>query len=192
MENFKRLALQYFGQLTDQELELLYGYFTIEKLKKNDFFTTEDKICDRLSIINIGILRVYSYSDNKQVTQWISTENSIITEVLGFFFNQANRWNIQACCDTELFTITKRDYQRLCKDFPKWTQIEKKLLVTCFAMMENRIFSHLSLTAQERYQQYFEQNKALFNQVPLQYIASILGMTPETFSRIRKQQSINP
>ncbi|MHC5309908.1 Crp/Fnr family transcriptional regulator [Myroides sp. LJL116] len=192
MENFKRLAQEYFGQLTDKELELIHGYFTIEKLKKNDFFTSENKICDRLSIINKGILRVYTYCENKEITQWISTENSIITEVLGFFFNQANRWNIQACCDTELFTITKTDYQRLCKEFDKWNQIEKNLLVKCFAMMENRIFSHLCLTAQERYQLYFEQNKALFNQVPLQYIASILGMTPETFSRIRKQQSINP
>lgn len=58
-------------------------------------------------------------------------------------------------------------------------------------MIEDRIFSHLSMTAEERYDLYFEHNRALFNQVPLQYIASVLGMTPETFSRIRKRQTEN-
>jgi CRP-like cAMP-binding protein len=47
------------------------------------------------------------------------------------------------------------------------------------------------MTAEERYNQYFEQNKELFHQVPLQYIASVLGMTPETFSRIRRRQAEN-
>jgi hypothetical protein len=47
-------------------------------------------------------------------------------------------------------------------------------------MIENRVFSHLSMTAEERYDAYFEQNKELFNQVPLQYIASVLGMSAET------------
>ncbi|WP_229362913.1 hypothetical protein [Flectobacillus sp. BAB-3569] len=56
-------------------------------------------------------------------------------------------------------------------------------------MIENRVFSHLSMTAEERYDAYFEQNKELFNQVPLQYIASVLGMSAETFSRIRKRKS---
>jgi CRP-like cAMP-binding protein len=56
-------------------------------------------------------------------------------------------------------------------------------------MTEDRVFSHLSMTAEERYDLYFEQHKELFNQVPLQYIASVLGMTAETFSRIRKRQA---
>lgn len=112
-----------------------------------------------------------------------------MTEIRGFFFNQANRWTIQAFTDVQLLTITKKDYHQLCIEFPKWNEIEKKFIVKCFAMIEDRIFSHLSMTAEERYALYFGQNKALFNQVPLQYIASVLGMTPETFSRIRKRQT---
>jgi len=88
-------------------------------------------------------------------------------------------------------TITQTNYHKLCKEFPKWNAIEKRFIVKCFAMIENRVFSHLSMTAEERYDLYFEQNRALFNQVPLQYIASVLGMTPETFSRIRKRQAEN-
>jgi CRP-like cAMP-binding protein len=53
--------------------------------------------------------------------------------------------------------------------------------------MESRVFDLISKPAEERYQQLFDQNRELFNQVPLQYLASMLGMTPETFSRIRKK-----
>lgn len=192
MKEFHTLIQEHFGQLTDTELVKVQSYFQEEKLRKNDFFTKSDKVCDKLSVVKSGILRVYALSDGKEITQWISTENFLITEVLGFFFDQPNRWNIQAVTDTELLTITRENYLKLCNEFPKWNEIEKRFIVKCFAMMEDRIFSHLSMTAEERYCLYFEQNSTLFNQVPLQYLASVLGMTPETFSRIRKRRIGNP
>lgn len=192
MKDFNKLIQEHFGQLTDKELEIIHSYFHEEQIQKNDHFTRSGKVCDRLSIVKSGILRVYALSDGKEITQWISTENFLITEVLGFFFDQPNRWNIQAFTDTALFTITKANYHKLCKEFPRWNEIEKRFIVKCFAMIEDRVFSHLSMTAEERYELYFEQNTKLFNQVPLQYIASVLGMTPETFSRIRKRRNANP
>ncbi|WP_270087123.1 Crp/Fnr family transcriptional regulator [Sphingobacterium sp. SYP-B4668] len=192
MQDFNTLIQEHFGQLTEKELAIIHSYFQEEQLQKNDFFTKSTKVCDKLSIIKSGILRVYALADGKEITQWISTENFLITEVLGFFFDQPNRWNIQAFTDTALLTITKANYLKLCKEFPKWNEIEKRFIVKCFAMIEDRVFSHLSMTAEERYDLYFEQNRALFNQVPLQYIASVLGMTPETFSRIRKRRTGNP
>lgn len=189
LKDFNEHIQEYFGKLTDQELSMIGAYFQEEKLQKNDFFTESDKVCDKLSIVKSGILRVYAWSDGKEITQWISTEDYLITEVMGFFFDQPNRWTIQAFSDTVLMTITKTNYQKLCQEFPNWNALEKRLLVKCFAMMEDRIFSHLSMSAEERYNLYFEQHKALFNQVPLQYIASVLGMTAETFSRIRRRKT---
>jgi len=190
-QDFNQLIQEHFGLLSANELSLLRGYFREETLERNAFFTKSDKICDRLSLVTSGILRVYALSDGKEITQWISTENFLVTEVSGFFFDQPNRWTIQAFTDTTLLTISKANYHKLCADFPKWHEIEKRFIVKCFAMIEDRIFSHLSMSAEERYQQYFQQHSALFNQVPLQYIASVLGMTPETFSRIRKKQAEN-
>lgn len=191
MKDFNQRIQKQFGPLTLQEIDLIRSYFKEEHLHKNEFFTEADKVCNRLSIVQSGILRVYSLSDGKDITQWISTDNDLITDVVGFFFNQPNRWNIQAFFETVLWTITQDDYRKLCVEFPRWNEIEKVLIAKCFAGLENRVFSHLSMTAEERYNAYFEQNKALFNQVPLQYIASVLGMTPETFSRIRKRQRDN-
>jgi CRP/FNR family transcriptional regulator, anaerobic regulatory protein len=191
MENFDKVIQDHFGKLSQEELSIIRSYFHLEKLQKNDFFTKSGKVCDRLSVVQSGILRIYTLSNGKEITQWISTPNYLITEIMGFFFDQPNRWSIQALTDTELLTITKSNYIKLCKEFPKWNEIEKGLIAKCFAMLEDRVFSHLSMTAEERYDLYFAQNKSLFNQVPLQYIASVLGMTAETFSRIRKRQTEN-
>jgi len=65
---------------------------------------------------------------------------------------------------------------KLCATFPKWMEIEKRFIVKCFTMLEDRVFSHISMTAEERYDLFFKYNRELFNQVPLQYIASVLGM----------------
>ncbi|WEK70340.1 MAG: Crp/Fnr family transcriptional regulator [Candidatus Chryseobacterium colombiense] len=192
MKVFNELIQQHFGPLNSQDLSVIQSYFREEQLGKNEIFTNSDEICNKLSIVKSGILRVFALSeDGKEITQWLSTKDFFITDVMGFFFNQPNRWTIQAFTETELLTISKADYLKLCHEYPKWLEIEKKFIIKCFSMMEDRVFSHLSMTAEERYNQYFEQNKELFHQVPLQYIASVLGMTPETFSRIRKRQAEN-
>ncbi|WP_052315400.1 hypothetical protein [Emticicia oligotrophica] len=67
------------------------------------------------------------------------------------------------------------------------TELEKLFIVQCFMVLKERILKHLSLSAEEHYEQLFAFKKELFNQVPLQYLASMLGMTPENFSRIRKK-----
>jgi len=115
-------------------------------------------------------------------------EGCFIGDMHSLTFNVASRWNIQALTDTVLFTIQKYDYEKIAETVTRWPEIEKHFIVSCFAIMENRIFGHLSMSAEERYASFYEQNKELFNQVPLQYIASLLGMTPETISRMRKRQ----
>jgi len=67
-------------------------------------------------------------------------------------------------------------------------KLHSGFLPSCFITLEDRIFSHLSLNAEERYDAFFQNNKEIFNHVPLQYIASMLGMSPETFSRIRHKK----
>lgn len=192
MEDFRQIIQQHFGALTDDEYQRTIAFFSKETLRKNDFFTKTGQICDRLSVIRSGILRVYAYADGKDITQWIATDNAFMTEVSGFFFDQPNRWTIQAFTDATLWSISKSDYQKLGEALPKWKEIEKQFILKCFAMIEGRVFSHLSMSAEERYTIYFEQNKDLFNKIPLHYIASVLGMSAETFSRIRKRQLEKP
>lgn len=183
---------QYFGEISKDELKTVSSMFKPEMIRKGDYFLKTGKDCDKLSFVRSGYLRIFVETGKKDVTQWISAKDSFITDLSGFIFEQPARWNIQALADTEIYTLHKRDYQQLETLVPQWPVLEKLFIAKCFTVLEDRIFTHLSMTAEERYQFFFERNKELFNQVPLQYIASMLGMTPETFSRVRnKIASVN-
>ena len=111
-------------------------------------------------------------------------------DLSSFVFKQTARWNIQALTDCELYVIDNNDYQKIGQIIPGWNSLEKLFIAKCFTVLEDRILQHLSMSAEERYNQLFSFNKELFNQVPLQYLASMLGMTPETLSRLRKKASL--
>jgi CRP/FNR family transcriptional regulator, anaerobic regulatory protein len=177
----------YFGVSEPNELEQISSLFKHTLLLKGDYFLKTGNRCNKLSFIQSGLLRIYVTTEEKEVTQWISTKGYFVTDLASLIFDTPARWTIQALTDAELFTINKEDYDKIGKLVPKWHELEKLFLARCFTILEDRIFSHLSMSAEERYQFFFESNRELFNQVPLQYIASMLGMTPETFSRIRKK-----
>ena len=187
MSELENYIQSYFG-IHEKELQKLAQLFKEEKLLKGDFFLQTGKTCEKLSFIKSGLLRVFVQTKDKEVTQWISSKGYFITDLSSLVFDVPARWNIQALSDVELYTITKTDYRKIGEVIPQWHQLEKLFIAKCFSMLEDRIFSHLSMSAEERYFFFFEKNKELFNQVPLHYLASMLGMTPETFSRIRAKQ----
>jgi CRP/FNR family transcriptional regulator, anaerobic regulatory protein len=177
----------HFGIVDGNELKIIESLFQKKQILKGNFLLNAGKRCDFLCFVQSGLLRIFADADGKEITQWISTKGYFSTDLASFIFEKPSRWNIQALVDTEIYSISKKDYKKINAIVPKWSELEKLFLVRCFTMLEDRIFSHLSMTAEERYQSFFNANPELFNQVPLQYIASLLGMTPETFSRIRKR-----
>jgi CRP/FNR family transcriptional regulator, anaerobic regulatory protein len=190
MTELEKYITSYFGSLTSEELSQLTVLFKPMRLKKGDYLLESGKLSDKLCFVQSGIMRMFTIEEKKEVTQWISTKGYFTVDLQSFIFDKTSRWTIQALEDTELFGISKADYQKINQLVPKWPELEKQFIVNCFTSLENRIYGHLSLSAEERYLAFFQNNKELFNQVPLQYIASMLGMTPETFSRIRKKTII--
>lgn len=161
--------------------------FTQSELKKGDYFIKPGQYCDKLSFVQSGFIRVFANTHDKEITQWISSKGYFLTDLHSFIFNQRARWNMQALTDCKLYTISAKNFEELNNIVPNWSEMEKKFIAGCFITLEDRVFMHLSLTAEERYNHFFENNKELFNHVPLQYIASMLGMSPETLSRIRSK-----
>ncbi|QDP85886.1 Crp/Fnr family transcriptional regulator [Chryseobacterium sp. SNU WT5] len=188
MTELEQYIKSYFGVVNTDDLKTIVSLFKLTTIKKNDFLLKNGKRCDKLSFVQSGLLRMFITTDDKEITQWISTKGYFSTDLSSFVFETPSRLSIQALVDTEVFTISKEDYKLISELVPKWHELEKLFIVRCFIILEERIFSHLSMTAAERYEYFFENNRELFNQVPLQYIASMIGMTPETFSRIRKRQ----
>lgn len=190
MTELEQYIKSYFGVVEANELDTIVSFFKITAIKKGDFLLKSGNRCNGLTFVHSGLLRIFVATDSKEVTQWISTKGYFTGDLSSFIFGTHSQLSIQALSDAEISTISKKNYKQLGDLLPRWHELEKLFIARCFITLEQRIFSHLSMTAEERYEAFFEQNPALFNQVPLQYIASMLGMTPETFSRIRKKQRL--
>ncbi len=186
MNELESYIHHHFGISAD-ECQKVSGLFKPEVVEKGSYFLKTGKPCNKLSFIESGILRVFVNLPDREVTQWIGTAGYFMTDLRGFMFRETSRFDIRALTETHLFTIDYEAYLTMGRLVPKWHEFEKLFMGKCFVMMENRILDLISMTAEERYQKFFSENRELFNQVPLQYLASMLGMTPETFSRIRRK-----
>jgi CRP/FNR family transcriptional regulator, anaerobic regulatory protein len=178
----------YFGIMDPADLGTIASLFQLATIKKGEYLLQEGMQCDKLCFVQAGLLRMYMCRQDKEITQWISKKGFFTADISSFLFETSARLSIQALENCQIAYISINDYKIIGDLVPKWHQIEKLFVLRCFIILEDRIVSHLSMTAKERYEHFFENNKELFNQIPLQYLASMLGMTPETLSRIRKNQ----
>ncbi len=188
MTELENYILTNFG-VTNEDLKKISSFFKPTTLKKGEYFLKTGRYSNRLGFVQTGIVREFVFINNKEVTKWISTKGYFVVDLSSFVFQQTARWNIQALTDCELYVINNKEYQKIGQVIPRWKELEKLFIAKCFTVLEDRVLQHLSMTAEERYNQLFNFNKELFSQVPLQYLASMLGMTPETLSRIRKNAS---
>jgi len=166
-------------------IEQVVSFYEVEHLSKDEFLVGKGKYCQHLCIIQKGYLRFFSDTEKKTITHWIFGKDQLITDVASFFFQKPTKWNIQALTDTTIYTLTYTNYQKLRNEVPEWDHYERLFLIKLLSALENRVYSLLSMTAEERYQYLFRSDANMFNELPLQYLASMLGMTPETLSRIR-------
>ncbi|PWT96454.1 MAG: cyclic nucleotide-binding protein [Bacteroidetes bacterium] len=181
--------LRTYTGIPDEDMKALTSYFHLTTLEKGDFYVKEGRVCDKLSFQRSGLVRVYAKHDGKDVTQWISSKGYFITDLAGIICNEPSKFDIRALTYSELYTISKKDYLELPKLIPSWPACERILITRCFSFIEKRLFAQLSMTAEEQYKHMLNISPELFTQVPLKYLASMMGMTPESLSRIRNKMA---
>jgi CRP/FNR family transcriptional regulator, anaerobic regulatory protein len=189
MESELARHIQSLFLLSVPDMQHVIDFFKPMTLARHDYFLKEQQSARYMGFVQGGLLREYFHHDGKEVTKWISGPGYFIVDLASFMFDQPARVNIQALTDCTLYTISKTDYQQLRQLVPKWPSVEKNFLARCFTVLEDRVMTHLSHTAEQRYDAFYQYNPDIFHQAPQQYLASMLGMTPETFSRIRKKRS---
>ncbi|MEO1487012.1 MAG: Crp/Fnr family transcriptional regulator [Bacteroidota bacterium] len=172
--------------MSDAALDSILSAFEIEELKKGAFFLQAGKLCRKMAFIDSGYLRMYDIANGKEITLWIASQGKFITSLSSFVFESENYWNIQAETDCTLYTINRDKHFELCKQEPKWLEFDNLLLARSFALLEQSMFNQLHTTAEQRLKKLLQDEPALFNHVPLQHIASMLGIAPESLSRLRK------
>jgi len=151
MEELKHYIRSYFGAIKADELDKMCSLFKFTTLKKGEYFLKQSHYCNKFCFIQSGYLRVFTEHKDKEITQWIASKGYFGTDLSSFYHEKTTRWNVQALVDSEYYFITKADYDKIPKIISNWHELEKAFTLKCFGMLEDRVFSFLSMSAEERY-----------------------------------------
>jgi len=175
-------------QLTNEEFELSSKFFVPKKVRKKQFLLHEGEVCRNIGFVNSGCLREYTI-DNKgseHIIQfaiedwWISDPNSFLSGL-------PSTYNIDALEDSEVLLLEKSAREKLLNSCPKMERFFRILIEANFVSTQRRITDSLSTSAEERYLKFIKTYPKLIEQVSQNQIASYLGITPQSLSRIRKE-----
>lgn len=158
------------------------------KVMRGKFLLKPGDMCTKYYFIHKGILRAYIKHGNKEITTWINPELEITTSIRSMSRQEPSREYIQAIEDCELIEMEFEAMFYLYEQFPEMNTVGRKLLEEYYAGAEERAFVSRIPNAETRYHHFVESRPELINRIPMKYIASYLGMTVETLSRLRSKK----
>ncbi|MBB5645249.1 Crp/Fnr family transcriptional regulator [Pedobacter cryoconitis] len=180
--------LKNFGILTTAEIEDFLHLGTIRNLQKGEFFISEGKSCKEVAFIKSGILRsFFTPESGEEITYCITFPNTLMTAYSSFITSLPTLENIQAVAPCELLIIKKAAIDQLSKSSLNWVTFFKIIAEQQYIELEKRLFLFQKEKAKKRYMDLLENQPAYVQQIPLQYLASYLGITPRHLSRLRKE-----
>jgi CRP-like cAMP-binding protein len=155
--------------------------------RKRKLLLKEGTVCNHIYFIVKGAIRGFRREGQKDITTWIVIENELVTSIFSLDNPAPSIENMQALENSELLAITYDDLNQLYERFPEFNLIARKLLQHYYADAEKRAFIARLTKAENKYRNFLMMHPSLANRIPLKYIASYLGMTLETLSRVRKK-----
>lgn len=174
--------------LTDNDTDLCKLYFEPVLSPKNSILEEENKTPKHLYFVVSGFVRLFHYNDKgDEVTTHINCPPGFITSYLNFIHQTKSGENLECITECELLRITKGNLDLLTQESSAFKDFSISVFQQSLAYNENRSKELATLTAEQRYQQLIENHPDILYNVPLQYIASFLGMNPKSLSRIRKE-----
>lgn len=174
--------------LTDEEFEVCKKYFTVKKIKKHQFLLNEGDVSSSIAFINSGCMRAYTI-DHKGIEHIIqfAIEDWWISDLNSFLTGRPAVYNIDALQDSEILLLDKTARDTLLNECSKMERFFRILIESNYIATHQRIADSLSSSAEERYLKFIKTYPRLFEMVPQNQIASYLGITPQSLSRIRKE-----
>lgn len=175
-------------ELSDAELEMIQKVCVPKRLRKNQYLLQEGDVWRFNAFITKGCLRTYSINNRLQEhiinfaieNYWIGDRDSLLN-------GTPSRYNIDAIEDSEVLLISKDDFAMLMKSIPQFQELVNLIIERSFAASQDRINISISLNSEEKYACFMEKQSKIAVRVPQHMVAAYLGITPETLSRIRKQ-----
>ena len=164
--------------------------FNHKIIYKNQFLLLEGNHSNEYLFLDNGFMRAFAHdTEGNEVTTNFYSGNQVVFEVSSFFNRTISKENIQALTDCEGWFITYEQLNMLFHSLPAFRDFGRSVLVKGFAGLKTRMLSMITETAEERYSRLLKTNPEIFQYAPLKHIASYLGITDTSLSRIRKEFS---
>jgi CRP-like cAMP-binding protein len=174
------------AHLTDAEIEQFRARAIPKRLRKKQYLLQEGDISHHNCFVAKGCLRLYRVGDTgaEHILRF-AIENWWMADYESYNAGTPALGNIDALEDSELLLFSKNDFNALAKSIPNFQNFKEQLDARSFDASQNRVLSSISDTAEKRYENFVAKYPEVFNRVPLHMIASYLGLTRETLSRVR-------
>lgn len=173
--------------IDNSDVILVENFFEPVSCSKGEILENESKVARYLYFINSGFIRVFYNQNGNQVTTHINCPSGFITSFNSFATGTPAVDNNECITACEVLRITKKDFDALCNKSQKWADFARIIYEKSLIYNEQRTNDIVALSAEQRYLKIVKDNPAMIQNVPLQYIASFIGIKPESLSRIRKQ-----
>lgn len=191
MEALVRYLLQ-FGHLNAQQIDLIKANTQRVVLPKDEYFSEAGKTAKRLAFLQEGVMMICYYNHKgEEVVHHFVDENHFVVDLESFNHQTASMIYVKAVIDCSLLTFTYKQWHELRSTIIGFDAIMEKITIKTLLDKVNTIRPMLSLDAKDRYQNFLKDYPNLVNRIPLVYVASFLGMTPSSLSRIRNKMSRN-
>ncbi|WP_128546523.1 Crp/Fnr family transcriptional regulator [Larkinella soli] len=189
-----QLYSQFFNSLLEicpideATMELIKPYLVIQKAQKGTQLLSVGDISDKLYYLAKGLARSYYYIQHREATAWIVTDGDFAYSPYSFITQRPSNENIELLEDSTLLFIAYDDLQRLYRTHPSVNFIGRKVVEKYLVVQEERLRSLRMLSAEERYLRFCQLYPTISTRVPIKYIASYLGLSRFTLSRLRGQR----
>lgn len=170
-----------------EEIEAIAEHTQVEEFKKGSLLIREGDTCKSCFFVLKGCIRQYQIKDGKERTTGFYTENQTAILYSSYMQQEPSAYFLECMEDSILTTGTREQELKLHKQFPKLEYLTYSLLPNDYQRIQDQLATMLSMNAEERYLHLLENQPQLVQRVPLQHLASYIGVTPESFSRIRKR-----
>ena len=176
--------------LNPEEEEFVKRYLTPKKLRKKQYLLQEGDVCKYIAFVEKGALKAYAIDESgtERIIQF-ALEGWTISDLYSFLTGEPATYNIDAIEDAELILISKSAHEELLQKLPKYETYIRLQITGAYIALQKRLTSIISLPLEERYKNFTAMYPNIAQRVPQHMIASYMGLTPETLSRVRSRMS---
>ena len=180
-------VLQNVSPLSIESRTALLKHISQKEISKGDYVLKHGEICKHIYYVNKGFVRIFYFKNGKNITEWFANEKQFFFSISSYFDEKSSNLVIEAMEDSEIILLSKAGLEKLRKTNIEVANLLIKFFSDSLILSQKRMESLQFETAKQRYTKLLEVQPEILNKVPLQFIATFLGITQETLSRIRSQ-----